>query len=329
MTPLATGVRTLSTSTHPRTLLLTFDAFGTLFYPNPTVPEQYATVAHEFGLPRDAVTPQKVKEAFRDVYPAHAKRWPNYGRADVLRGKYGGPKQWWGEVIRESFTRVLASDSSQSLEFPSGMVDVLLDRFASDEGYALYEDVIPFFTRMRELRSFPTHRFDHIVLGIVSNSDDRVPAVLKALGLRVGDLRADQDLSSMELPGFEHRDGPGSGKSHPSDQPDVDLDLVITSYEAGEGKPNRLIFDVAKRQARLLPSNHMSSQAPAAKRNKDDNWVCIHVGDEYEKDYRAAIDAGWESFLIPRSDSNVPPSAKTINSLMDLIDELELHPKFQ
>ncbi|KAJ5414745.1 hypothetical protein N7509_001372 [Penicillium cosmopolitanum] len=319
MTPLATGVRTLSTSTHPRTLLLTFDAFGTLFYPNPTVPEQYATVAHEFGLPRDAVTPQKVKEAFKDVYPAHAKRWPNYGRADVLRGKYGGPKQWWGK----SYERV-----SRSLEFPSGMVDVLLDRFASDEGYALYEDVIPFFTRMRELRSFPTHRFDRIVLGIVSNSDDRVPAVLKALGLRVGDLRADQDLSSMELPGFEHRDGPGSGKSHPSDQPDVDLDLVITSYEAGEGKPNRLIFDVAKRQARLLPSNHMSSQPPAAKRNKDDNWVCIHVGDEYEKDYRAAIDAGWESFLIPRSDSNVPPSAKTINSLMDLIDELELHPKF-
>ncbi|CAI7676466.1 unnamed protein product [Penicillium pancosmium] len=312
MTPFATGVRTLSTSTHSRTLLLTFDAFGTLFYPNPPVPEQYATVAHEFGLPRDTVTPQKVKEAFKDVYQAHAKRWPNYGRADVLRGKYGGPQQWWGEIIQESFTRVLASDSS---------------KFASDEGYALYEDVIPFFTRMRELRSSPTHRFDRIVLGVVSNSDDRVPAVLKALGLRVGDLRADQDLSSMELPGFEHRNGPGSGKSQSSDQPDVDLDLVITSYEAGEGKPNRLIFDVAKRQARLLPSNHTPNQPPAVKTDKEDNWVCIHVGDEYEKDYRAAIDAGWKSFLIPRSDSNVP-SAKSINTLMDLIDELELHPKF-
>lgn len=327
MAPLTTGARTLSSSTHSRTLLLTFDAFGTLFYPNPPVPEQYATVAHEFGLSRNIVTSQKIKEAFKDVYQAHTKLWPNYGRADVLRGRYGGPKQWWGEVIRESFTRVLASDSSQPLEFPSGMVDVLLDRFASDQGYALYEDVIPFFTRMRELRSSPTRRFDRILLGVVSNSDDRVPSVLKALGLRIGDLRADQDLSSMELPGFEQRDGPGPGKSLSSDLPDVDLDLVITSYEAGEGKPSRLIFDVAKRQARLLPRNHIPNQPPGSKMDREDDWVCIHVGDEYEKDYRAARDAGWESYLIPRGDSNAPP-AKMINSLMDLVEILDLGQKF-
>lgn len=328
MMPLATGVRALSTiSTHPRTLLLTFDAFGTLFYPNPSVPEQYATVAHEFGLPRNTVTAGKIKEAFKDVYPAHAQRWPNYGRDAVLRGEYGGPKQWWGEVIRESFTRVLALDNSQPLEFPPGMVDALVERFASNKGYALYEDVIPFFTRMRELRNSPTRRFDRILLGVVSNSDDRVPAVLKALGLRVGDLRADQDLSSMELPGFEQRDGPGSGKARSPDQPDVDLDLIITSYEAGEGKPHRLIFDIARRQARLLPINHTQCQPPTAKIDKEDDWVCVHVGDEYEKDYRAARDAGWGSYLIPRGDSNFPP-AETISSLMDLIDELELHPKF-
>lgn len=333
MTPLTASARSLATSARPRTLLLTFDAFGTLFYPHPPVPEQYATVAHEYGLSRTAVTPHKIEAAFKDVYRAQAKRWPNYGRADVLRGGYGGPKQWWEELMRETFARVLVFEGSHSsalglhrkeFEFPPGMADTLLDRFAGDKGYTLFEDVLPFFARMRELRNSPTRDLDRILLGVVSNSDDRVPAVLKALGLRVGDMRADQDLSSMELPGFEQRGG-SNNQSHPSSQPLVDLDLVITSYEAGEAKPNRLIFDVAKRQARLLPGNRAHAQDITPDVGQTDDWVCVHVGDEYTKDYRAAVDAGWKSYLIPRGDGNVSP-VKTINSLLDLIDELNIQP---
>lgn len=318
-----------SLSTHPRTLLLTFDAFGTLFYPRPPVPQQYAAVAHEFGLSRTIITPQAIQQAFQDAYRLHSRRWPNYGRTDVLSGKYGGPRQWWEEVIRECFVRVLASQGSHPtgqglpshhFELPSGMVDTLLDRFASDKGYALFDDVIPFFQLMRELRGSSSRNFDRVLLGVISNSDDRVPAVLKALGVRVGDMRADQDLSSMELPGFEQRNV--TNESRPFNQSDMDLDLVITSYEAGEGKPNRLIFDVARRQARLLPNKgglwHDFTPTP----DETDDWVCVHVGDEYEKDYCAAIAAGWKSYLIPRTDGEYP--AKTIRSLLDLIDELKI-----
>lgn len=227
----------------------------------------------------------------------------------------------------EVFTSILTSDGIHTSGLPSGMTNAMLDRFASDEGYSLFEDVLPFFTRMSELRGSPIRGFDRVLLGVVSNSDDRVPAVLKALGLRVGDLRADQDLSSMRLPGFEQRDAPGSGNYLPG-KPDVDLDLVITSYEAGEGKPHQLIFDVAKRQAHLLPSNYARGPSPTSETNEADEWVCVHVGDEYEKDYRAARDAGWQSYLIPRGDSTAYP-AQIINSLVDLFDQLDLHPKSQ
>ncbi|PYI12314.1 putative haloacid dehalogenase-like hydrolase [Aspergillus sclerotiicarbonarius CBS 121057] len=331
MNPIMTGLRSFSTSTRPRTLLLTFDAFGTLFYPHPPVPEQYASTAHEFGLSRTAITPKKLEAAFKDIYRAQASRWPNYGRADVLRGKYGGPRQWWEEVIQESFARVLASEAGhlstnqEKFELPPGLVDALVDRFAGDGGYALFEDVAPFFARMRELRSAATRqsRFDRVLLGVVSNSDDRVPAVLKALGLRVGDMRADQDLSSMELPGFEQRGGVAVNDGQCQSE-DVDVDLVITSYEAGEGKPHRLIFDVAKRQARLLARDqaHTHGSIPAGVDETDD-WVCVHVGDEYEKDYRAAINAGWKSYLIPRGNAQEYP-AETIDSLLDLIEELKM-----
>lgn len=312
-------------SFRPRTLLLTLDAFGTLFYPRPPVPEQYAATAHEFGLSRTAVTPSKLKAAFKDVFRAQAKRYPNYGRADVLRGKYGGPRQWWEEVIRGSFARVLdpgpAQGSKEEFNLPSGMVDALLDRFAGEGGYTLYEDVAPFFARMREIRSAST-RFDRVVLGVISNSDDRVPAVLKALGVRVGDMRADQDLSSVQLPGFEQRNAQITGVSN-GNRADVDLDLVVTSYEAGEEKPNRLIFDVAKRQAMMIANNDAQPGDTLTGEGETNDWVCVHVGDDYEKDYRAAIDAGWQSYLLPRGNGEQHP-AKTIHSLVDLIDELKI-----
>lgn len=343
---LYTTTRTLTQkSTHKRTLLLTFDAFGTLFHPHPPVPDQYAATAHEYGLPRDIVTPTKIKAAFKDVFRAHLKRYPNYGRADVLRGRYGGPRQWWEEVIRGSFRQVLAPEGKggfpgeqvpvsggvEEYELPDSMIEALVNRFAGAEGYILYEDVGPFFARMREIRTAPTRSFDRILLGVISNTDDRVPSVLKALGLRVGDMRADQDLSSMELPGFEERGGSGNtfGARNPDiagagSQPDADLDLIITSYEAGEEKPNRLIFDVARRQAQLLArdKSHTHGSAPVGADDPDE-WVCVHVGDDYGKDYLAAMDAGWRSYLLPRGEEPERP-AETVSSLMELVEKLRI-----
>ncbi|KAJ5377423.1 uncharacterized protein N7496_004832 [Penicillium cataractarum] len=335
--PLHIGARSITQSSirRRRTLLLTFDAFETLFYPHPPVPDQYATIGHEFGLSRTAVTPDKLKAAFKDVYRLKSNQHPNYGRADVLKGRYGGPKQWWEEVIRGSFGQVLASekngDHSQTVsqdygdvDLPSGMVETLLDRFAGDGGYTLYDDVAPFFARMRDHRaSSNTTPFDRIVLGVISNSDDRVPAVLKALGLRVGNTRADQDRSSMELPGFEEQDSINPNTTNQEGRPDADFDLVITSYEAGEEKPNKLIFDVAKRQARLLVRHDAQQGSTPAGLEDTDDWTCIHIGDDYQKDYVGATRAGWQSYFLERNGSEERPS-RTIRSLMELFTELKI-----
>ncbi|KAJ5885173.1 hypothetical protein N7495_009683 [Penicillium taxi] len=324
-----------------RSLLLTFDAFDTLFHPRQPVPEQYVLTANEFGLSGSALTPQKFKAAFKHVFHKQVTLYPNYGRADVLCGKYGGPRQWWEEVIRRSFTHALSADSTQKSDIenthlPDGLVDALLNRFAGAEGYMLYPDVAPFFARMREFRASQVKggRFNNVIIGVISNSDDRVPAVLKALGLRVSDMRADQDRSSVELPGFEERSTEkesGTQESIPSianqySRPDSgnDLDLIITSYEAGAEKPNRLIFDVARRQALLmaLDGENFPRGTPT---NLDEHgaWTCVHVGDDYQKDYIGAIDAGWQSYWLPRGNGQHSPANK-ISSLMDLIHELEL-----
>ncbi|KAJ5425834.1 hypothetical protein N7465_000904 [Penicillium sp. CMV-2018d] len=313
-----------------RTLLLTFDAFGTLFHPRLPVPEQYAATAHQFGLSRTTVTPDKLKTAFRDTYREQMHQYPNYGRADVLRGQYGGPRQWWEEVIRGSFKRVLSTENEETRpetpkeHVPDAMVEALLDRFAGAEGYALYDDVLPFFRRMRELKSAHKWSFDRIIVGVISNSDDRVPAVLKSLGLTVGDTRADQDKSSMDLPGFEERNiKQDTASEHNKDRADrnfeLDIDMVITSYEAGQEKPHRLIFDVARRQALKV------SRPWLTRRTK---FSSVHVGDDYKKDYKAAEDAGWESYLLIRDPSGTDDheAKKSLLDLLELADKLDRFP---
>ncbi|KAJ5428149.1 hypothetical protein N7445_009603 [Penicillium cf. griseofulvum] len=312
-----------------RTLLLTFDAFGTLFHPRLPVPEQYAAVAHQFGLSRTTITPDKLETAFRDTFRAQMHQYPNYGRADVLRGQYGGPRQWWEEVIRGSFGRVLSAESGETRpehpkdNVPDSLVEALLDRFASSEGYALYDDVLPFFRRMRKLKSAHKWSFDRIIVGVISNSDDRVPAVLKSLGLTVGDMRADQDQSSMDLPGFEVRsikqdDARKHDKDHEDRNLDLDIDMVITSYEAGQEKPHRLIFDVARRQSLKVSRPWLTSKT---------RFRSVHVGDDFKKDYQAARDAGWESYLLARDNSAVHGAGvKEFPDLLKLADKLDIFP---
>ncbi|KAE8144000.1 hypothetical protein BDV38DRAFT_289792 [Aspergillus pseudotamarii] len=320
----------------PRTLLLTLDAFETLFHPRPSVPEQYVSAAHHFGLPKTAITAERVFAAFKPAFKAQSKARPNYGRDDVIRGHYGGPRQWWGEIIRGTFSQVLAeqqyhnnnrttnhnndnNDSGGQVDLPEGLVGYLLDRFASKEGYALYDDVGPFFSRIRAVKESGARLgpFDRVVIGVVSNSDDRVPAVLKSLGLRVGDCRADEGVDSMRLSGFEERSSSGVVVEGSAVNGGVnDVDLVVTSYEAGVEKPSPRIFEVTRRQAKALaPGDDLG------------DWTCVHVGDDLEKDYRAAVGAGWHGYFLARGDDarSGHGDANVIRSLVDLVPLLEAY----
>ena len=200
----------------------------------------------------------------------------------------------------------------------------MLDRFAGAEGYELYEDVAPFLVRMRELRALSGGPFQHIVVGVISNSDDRVPDMLKALGLRVGYLRADQDSSSMALPGFEDRGGVSKSGRVEDNGPasntcalQIDLDLDMVSFEAGEEKRSRFIFDVAEREARLL----LQGSAGGERSHDDEPWTRIHVGDDYEQRCCTRC-RRWQSYLVRGNAQGRP--AETLSSLTDLFSELRL-----
>ncbi|EEH16956.2 hypothetical protein PABG_07043 [Paracoccidioides brasiliensis Pb03] len=108
----------------------------------------------------------------------------------------------------------------------------------------------------------------------------------------------------------------------------ADIDFIVTSYEADAEKPHRKIFDMAKERAKeCLDGGGDSGLSPSG----DPEWICVHVGDHYEKDYEGAINAGWDSFLLPRdgegpsvSDYRLDSSStvKHIQALTDLFPRL-------
>lgn len=95
-------------SSRVRPLILTFDAFGSLFYPRQSIGRQYADAARTYGLA--AFTNQHVEASFRKgeeraralmVEPANhgkafqslRKDYPNYGKAAGM-----DPRTWWAKV---------------------------------------------------------------------------------------------------------------------------------------------------------------------------------------------------------------------------------------
>lgn len=147
--------------------------------------------------------------------------------------------------------------------------------FSTSKGYTLYEDAAELLHTIRKATAKSNRwPWESTVVGVVSNSDDRVPRVLRSLGLSVGKTRwkhspvIDRKLYSVKAP---------------------NIDFTVLSWDAGVEKPDPIIFRRAAQTAEQLPY--------VADLRK---FVRLHVGDSIEKDVPASLNAGWKSILIDR-----------------------------
>jgi hypothetical protein len=72
-------------------LVLTFDAFGTLFTPRESIGKSYANVARSYGLL--GFTDDQIANNFRDAFKKEQDKAPNYGKQVGM-----GASQWWSNV---------------------------------------------------------------------------------------------------------------------------------------------------------------------------------------------------------------------------------------
>ena len=72
-------------------LILTFDAFGTLFKPREPIAKSYADTARSCGL--SGFTNDQIASSFRDAFKEESRRAPNYGKKIGMAAP-----QWWTNV---------------------------------------------------------------------------------------------------------------------------------------------------------------------------------------------------------------------------------------
>lgn len=159
----------------------------------------------------------------------------------------------------------------------------------------MYEDVMPFFKMLREMemKDHEVWNWDKTVVGIITNSDDRVTGILESFGLKIGSRRVCT-----------------SDQRHLERSLDDDISFVILSYDVGFEKPDRRMFDSATDMLRqMLAVSHEGL--------KVDDFEKIYVGDELQKDYNGARDAGWSGLLLDRSSTTATASKASHRQLAE------------
>ncbi|CAI6340118.1 unnamed protein product [Periconia digitata] len=267
-----------------RNLFLAFDAFGTLFEPNSSIPKAYGQAALRHGIsfidkPEHELVLKDydpVKKSFSRAFKSETTRNPNYGKATGL-----GAEKWWANVINGTFQPFL----KPSQQVPNALISELLTRYSTKQGYNLFTDVLPLFRMLKDHaskdRSASSWKWDKTVVGIITNSDDRVPSVLESFGLNIGPRRVG---SCVQRPAKATTDD------------DDDISFVVLSYDVGHEKPDRRIFEAAEQ----ILSQTLSEQGADANIGNIDEYEKLYVGDSLEKDYLGAKAAGWNAVLLRR-----------------------------
>ncbi|ETS73944.1 hypothetical protein PFICI_13810 [Pestalotiopsis fici W106-1] len=251
-------------------LLLCFDAFGTLFRPKRPVVQQYGEIARQCGI--GGFNDAQLQSSFRAAFKDEMKQNPNYGRSSGL-----GATKWWTNVIGKTFRPLVSNDQP----LPSELVPRLLHRFSSSDGYAAEPDLT---SSLQALKHNP--HYGKVMIGVITNSDDRVPDILSSFGVHVSTLR--------------HGGYDGTGALVPRTQlcrEDFDIDFHCMSYDVGVEKPDRAIFASAESLAAQIISardDGLVAQAEA----KVQHWHKVYVGDEYAKDVEGALQAGWNPIFL-------------------------------
>jgi FMN phosphatase YigB (HAD superfamily) len=180
------------------------------------------------------------------------------------------------KVIHNTFSPYLSPER----EVPPELITELYQEFSSSRPYSLYFDTRHFINGIRTYKkAMSTNKhpeFGRLVVGIITNSDDRVPSILESFDIRIGPKRVGTSSQVPAQPSRWH-----------------DIDFVVHSYDVGYEKPDRRIFDAAT----ALLSEKLAEEG---KGESADDFEKLYLGDDLENDYMGAKAAGWDAALIDR-----------------------------
>ncbi|KAL7307944.1 hypothetical protein TKK_0000036 [Trichogramma kaykai] len=184
--------------------LITFDVTDTLL--RTSIAQHYASAAASQGLGR--LDGERLERAFRANYKRLSAAHPNYGKSSGL-----GWQGWWRQLVHDVIRDQQRDARDDKLD---KIADNLIECYSTSECWQLCPGAL-------ELLDSLSQRRPRLVLGVVSNFDDRLETVLRSARIR----------------------------SY--------FNFVLTSYQFGKAKPNPEIFQEALR----LASSHTGEKIEA------------------------------------------------------------------
>ncbi|MBE9114457.1 HAD-IA family hydrolase [Lusitaniella coriacea LEGE 07157] len=147
----------------PKVIFL--DAVGTLFGVRGSVGEVYGAIARDFGvdLPCDRLN-QAFSQSFKESKPLS---FPGMELIEIPEKEF----EWWQAITTATFEKIGARDRFSDF---GAFFNKLYGHFATPAPWQVYQDILPVLD---------TWRKEKIELGIISNFDSRLHAVLESLDL--------------------------------------------------------------------------------------------------------------------------------------------------
>ncbi|KAI9729087.1 MAG: hypothetical protein M1828_000172 [Chrysothrix sp. TS-e1954] len=283
-------------------VLITFDAFGTLFEPKAPVTEQYADEAKKFG---HSISAHKIRHPFSQHMSRMRKRYPNYGR-DTPGMSY---ESWWHMLIERVLTPLLPSNTNLHPD----LVGSLYTRFASAAGYRLMPGVQELLTTIGSGFSAAVWPPRRTMLGLLSDSDPRVRQILTSFG--VGNTSSPRAIYTTRGLMYPPRVTPNTRGGYTYEFPPADFAFESLSYETGMEKHKAGVFEnVAKTAQERLSSMQaiwrLTRNSLELLHDIDSQFWKIHIGNQFEDDVLPALKAGWDAVLYDPS-SEHPITTKT------------------
>jgi len=192
-------------------------------------------------------------------------------------------------LIENTFRPHISEQEREKLPL---LVPAIINHFWCSDGYERHDDAYRFVQDVKSHRKM-LQASGSVFFGVLSNSDTRLPDILRSFEYKVGNISAN--------PEFE------AGIKTPED---VDFQFIVLSYDVGHEKPAKEIFDTTESIVR----KKLMQQDQA-----DDQLVKLYVGDEVRKDGIGAQKAGWHAIVVDRAN----PSLSTLEYLPTFLDRLE------
>jgi len=252
--------------------LVCLDLTGTVFRFRKSPVATYKEVAGHYGL---NVQENDIKRGFGQAWMRLSKEFPHFGGAH-----HKDSRRWWKDLIHDTM-----KGSFIVVTYDDKTVIKINGAFILSSKETSFNTFSTLYCAEALGKSYSHKVVDHLAADLYQHYSKTTlyevyPDALGFLGLMRQRSNSDQLLLGV-ITNFDRRVHGILKDLSLSEH----FDFVICSEEAAASKPSKRIFEAALAAA----GTSKVSQA----------W---HIGDDLEKDYFGAKDAGWKALLVDRQD---------------------------